>query len=249
MNGAPQRILVIGATSAMAVAAARLWAAQGHALYLLGRAPERLEALAGDLRVRGAAGAQWAALDVTETQRHAPVLEAAAAALGGIDVVLVAHGTLPDQAACERDAGLALREFQVNATSTIALLTWLADRMQAQGRGTIAVITSVAGDRGRQSNYVYGAAKAAVAVFLQGLRNRLHGAGVRVVTIKPGFVDTPMTAAFRKGALWASPERAARGIAHAVARGTDVAYVPGFWRWIMLVIRHIPEPVFKRMRL
>ncbi|MES2936146.1 MAG: SDR family oxidoreductase [Pseudomonadota bacterium] len=244
-----KRILVIGATSAIAEATARAWAAQGHSLYLVGRARERLETLAADLRVRGAPLADAGVLDVNELDRHAEVLEAAAAALGGIDVVLVAHGTLPDQAACEQDPVLTLRELHTNATSTIALLTLVANRMQAQGQGTIAVITSVAGDRGRQSNYVYGSAKAAVATFLQGLRNRLHRHGVRVLTIKPGFVDTPMTAAFPKGPLWASPGQVARAIARAVERGADVAYVPGFWLFIMLAIRHIPERVFKRMRL
>ncbi|MBA2672853.1 SDR family oxidoreductase, partial [Ramlibacter sp.] len=201
------------------------------------------------LRVRGAPNAHSGVLDMNDLDRHAEVLEAAAAALGGIDIVLVAHGTLPDQAACEQDPALALRDLHTNAISTIALLTLLANRMQVQGQGTIAVITSVAGDRGRQSNYVYGSAKAAVATFLQGLRNRLHHHGVRVLTIKPGFVDTPMTAAFPKGPLWASPEQVARAIARAVERGVDVAYVPGFWLFIMLAIRHIPERVFKRMRL
>ncbi len=244
-----KRILVIGATSGIAQATARLWAAQGHSLYLAGRARERLDTLAADLRVRGAPNAHVGVLDVNDLDRHAGVLEAAATALGGIDVVLVAHGTLPDQAACEQDPALALRELHTNAVSTIALLTLLANRLQAQGQGTIAVITSVAGDRGRQSNYVYGSAKAAVATFLQGLRNRLHRHGVRVLTIKPGFVDTPMTAAFPKGPLWASPEQVARAIARAVERGADVAYVPGFWLFIMLAIRHIPERVFKRMRL
>lgn len=244
-----KRILIVGATSAIAEAAARVWAAQGHGLYLVGRARERLQVLAADLRVRGASQAACSVLDVTELERHAEVLDAACAALGGIDIVLVAHGTLPDQAACEQDAALALREFHVNATATIALLTLLANRLQAQGQGTIAVITSVAGDRGRQSNYLYGSAKAAVATFLQGLRNRLHHHGVRVLTIKPGFVDTPMTAAFPKGPLWASPEAVGRAIARAVERGAEVAYVPGFWLFIMLAIRHIPERVFKRMRL
>ena len=111
------------------------------------------------------------------------------------------------------------------------------------------VISSVAGDRGRQSNYVYGSAKAAVTTFLQGLRNRLHPAGVQVLTVKPGFVDTPMTSAFPKGPLWASPEQIARGIHRAIQKRKDVVYLPGFWRLIMRVIREIPEAVFKRLSL
>jgi short-subunit dehydrogenase len=125
----------------------------------------------------------------------------------------------------------------------------LANLMEAQGSGTIAVISSVAGDRGRQSNYVYGAAKGMVTRFLQGLRNRLAKRGVQVLTIKPGFVDTPMTAAFKKGALWAQPDAVARGIVAAVDAGKDEVYLPGFWRLIMAIIRHIPEPIFKRLSL
>lgn len=244
-----KRILVIGATSAIAEAAARQWAGQGHRLYLLARDAQRLGAIAADLRVRGAASVDCALLDACAFERHAPVLDAAIAALGGLDIALIAHGSLPDQQACERDPALALAALQTNALSVIALVTHLANRFQAQGSGALVVIGSVAGDRGRQSNYVYGSAKAAVAVFLQGVRNRLQPHGVRVVTVKPGFVDTPMTAAFPKGPLWATPERVARGIVAAAERGPEVAYLPGFWRWIMLAIRAIPEAIFKRMKL
>ncbi|WP_298931413.1 SDR family oxidoreductase [uncultured Ramlibacter sp.] len=244
-----KRILLIGATSAIAEATARLWAGRGDSIYLLGRDALRLAQIAADLRVRGAGAVQHAVLDVRDHARHAATLDAALAQWDGLDVVLVAHGSLPDQAACERDSAAALEALEINALSVVSLLTHLANRLAVQGSGTIAVIGSVAGDRGRQSNYVYGTAKAAVAVFLQGLRNRLHASGVRVLTIKPGFVDTPMTAAFAKGLLWASPQDVARGIVGAVDRGRDVAYLPGFWRWIMLAVRSIPENVFKRMRL
>jgi short-subunit dehydrogenase len=138
---------------------------------------------------------------------------------------------------------------QTNGTSVIALLTLLANRFEAQGHGTLAVIGSVAGDRGRQSNYVYGTAKGMLAIFLQGLRNRLHRRGVNVLTIKPGFVDTPMTAGFEKGPLWASPEQVASRIIVAIDKGWDVVYAPAFWRLIMLVITTIPERVFKRLSL
>ena len=142
------------------------------------------------------------------------------------------------------------REFDINAISTMALLTLLANRFKAQGHGTLAVISSVAGDRGRQSNYVYGSAKAAVSTFLGGLRQRLARANVQVLTIKPGFVDTPMTAGIaNKGALWAQPDRIAAGIVRAIDRGRSVVYLPWFWELIMLVIKHIPEPIFKRLKL
>ena len=171
-------------------------------------------------------------------------------ALGGIDIVLIAHGTLPDQAACQQSVEQTLAAIHTNALSVISLATLLGNAFEQRGRGVLIAISSVAGERGRQSNYVYGAAKGMVSLFLQGLRNRLSRHGVQVITIKPGFVDTPMTAAFeKKGLLWAQPDRIAKGIVAAVERGRDEVYLPGFWRWIMLVIRHIPEGLFKRLKL
>ena len=244
-----RRVLIIGATSAIAEATARLLAEEGAAFYLVARNSERLQSVADDLRVRSANRVDTAVLDVTDYPAHAGIIEQAAATLGEIDIALIAHGTLPDQQACEASAEETRRQIEVNALSVIALLTELANRCAQQGHGTIAVISSVAGDRGRQSNYVYGCAKAAVSTFLQGLRNRLHGSGVHVMTVKPGFVDTPMTREFRKGALWASPERIARGIVRGIERRKDVVYLPGFWRYVMRIIREIPEPVFKRLSL
>jgi len=205
--------------------------------------------VASDLRVRGAASVISFAMEACDTAAHAAMLDAANNALGGLDVALIAHGSLPDQKACEASVELTLKEIETNALSVIALATRLAERFERQGGGTLAVISSVAGDRGRQSNYVYGAAKGMVSLFLQGLRNRLAKKGVQVLTIKPGFVDTPMTAAFPKGALWAKPEAIARGIVRAVERGSDEVYLPGFWRLIMLIIRHIPERIFKKLSL
>lgn len=244
-----RKVLIVGATSAIAEATARIFAGAGDALFLVGRRADRLEAMAQDLKVRGAPAVHHRTMDINALDDHAAMLDEAEAALGGLDTVLVAHGTLPDQAACQTSVETMLEELRTNAISTIALLTLLATRFETQGGGTVAVITSVAGDRGRQSNYVYGTAKAAVDTFLEGLRQRLHKSGVQVVTIKPGFVDTPMTAAFDKGALWAKPEAAARHIHRAIERGVDVAYVPPFWRVIMLVIRGIPRRVFKRLKL
>ncbi len=177
------------------------------------------------------------------------VLAGAFTALGTVDTVLVAHGSLPDQRACEHDMVLAERQFDINGLGTVTLLGHVANHMEAQSSGCIAVITSVAGERGRQSNYVYGAAKAMVSTFLQGLRNRLYRAGVDVLDIRPGFVDTPMTADFDKGLLWASPDTVAAAIARSVDRSRSLVYTPFFWRYLMWVIRLIPEPLFKRMRL
>jgi len=245
-----RKILIIGATSAIAEAAARIFATRGDALFLIARNAEHLRAVVADLNIRGAARADSATLDLTDFAAHDAVIEKAERDLGGIDIALIAHGTLSDQAQCEQSVDVMRREFDINALSTLALLTALANRMEARRSGTLAVISSVAGDRGRQSNYVYGAAKAAVSTFLGGLRQRLAKSGVTVLTIKPGFVDTPMTAAIaNKGALWAQPDRVAAGIVQAIDRGRNIVYLPWFWRWIMLVIRHIPEPLFKRLKL
>ncbi|WP_213947865.1 SDR family oxidoreductase [Luteibacter sp. dw_328] len=244
-----QKILIAGATSAIAEATARLYAASGSRLHLLGRNVARLKDIADDLRVRGAADVTTGVLDMNDVDAHASAIEQAITALGEIDIVLVAHGTLPDQPACEASVQVTLREFATNGTSTIAFVTAVVPHLLSRRAGTIAVISSVAGDRGRQSNYVYGAAKAAVTTFLSGLRQRLGRDGVNVLTIKPGFVDTPMTAAFKKGALWATPDAIAAGIERAIDRRAGEAYLPRFWWAIMFVIRHIPEFIFRRLKL
>ncbi|MCW3005130.1 MAG: short-chain dehydrogenase [Conexibacter sp.] len=245
-----KHVVIIGATSAIAEATARLYAAEGASMFLMARNEERLTTLAADLQVRGARSVALEPLDANALDRHAALIERAFATLGRIDVVLIAHGTLGDQVACERDFARALEEWNTNAVSVLSLLTQLANRMEAQGSGTIAVITSVAGDRGRASNYVYGTAKGALNIFLQGLRNRLYRAGVDVLTIKPGFVDTPMTAHIeKKGALWATPATVAAGIKRAIERRRLIVYVPGFWWMIMLIIKAIPERIFRRLRL
>ncbi len=244
-----RHILIVGATSAIAQATARKLAERGERLFLAGRNGDRLAAIAEDLTVHGADRVGTVVIDADHTARHGELLDTAKAHMDGLDTVLIAHGTLPDQAACAESWETARQALETNFLNVAALLTELANRFEAQGHGTLCVIGSVAGDRGRQSNYVYGTAKGALALFLQGLRNRLAPAGVRVVTVKPGFVDTPMTAHLPKGPLWATPEQLAKGIVKALETGPEVVYLPGFWRLIMWVIRLIPEPVFKRLRL
>ena len=245
-----RKVLIVGATSAIAQATARLLAARGDRLFLAARNPERLEVVRQDLVVRGAGSVDVMVLDANERTRHAALLAAAEQAMGGLEIVLIAHGVLSDQKACEASVDRTLADIETNALGVIALLTLIANRFEAGRAGVIAVISSVAGDRGRKSNYVYGAAKGMVSLFLQGLRNRLAGVGVQVLTIKPGFVDTPMTAGIAKGGpLWVKPETIAAGILSAIEKGKDVAYLPWFWWPIMLIIRHIPERVFKRLSL
>jgi decaprenylphospho-beta-D-erythro-pentofuranosid-2-ulose 2-reductase len=244
-----EKILIVGATSAIAEATARRFAHQGASLYLLARNQERMEGLSRDLKIRGAASVSYAVLDANDFASHEAVLERAIKQMDGLDVVLIAHGTLGDQKACEKSFQLTMRELNTNAISVMSLLTHLANYFEAQRSGTIAVIGSVAGDRGRQSNYVYGTAKGAVSIFLQGLRNRLHKSGVHVLTIKPGFVDTPMTASFKKGPLWASPDTIAAGIVHSVSKKKNEVYLPGWWAAIMMIIRNIPERIFRTLPL
>ena len=245
-----KKILIVGATSAIATACARQWAAQKAEFFLVARDTAKLAQVAADLVSRGAAAVHTHALDLNQFDAHVGMLDACQRAFGSLDVALIAHGTLPDQKACERDVEVALREFSTNGLSVIALLTVLANRMEEQGRGTIAVISSVAGDRGRQSNYLYGTAKGAVTIFCEGLRARLFKMGVHVLTIKPGFVDTPMTKGLPlPAALVASPDKVAVSICRAVERKANAVYVPIFWWAIMLVIKWIPDSIFKKLKL
>ena len=243
------RLLVVGATSAIAHEVARRYAARNARLFLAGRDAAGIAANAADLTARGAESVVTAAFDALDTASHEAMLDKAFVAFGGFDAVLVAYGVLPDQARCERSVSETLAAFDTNGRSVVALLTVLGNRFEAQGRGAIVVISSPAADRGRASNYVYGAAKASVSVFASGLRNRLQAKGVRVVTVSPGFVDTPMTADFPKGPLWATPQAVAKDIEGAIDSGFGVIYTPWFWRWIMQIIRLIPERLFVRLRL
>ncbi|WP_347986880.1 SDR family oxidoreductase [Methylomonas sp. AM2-LC] len=244
-----KKILIIGATSAIAEAAARNWAQTGDQLFLVARSTSKLVNLAADLEVRGSTKVGLLSLDVNDFAAHTAMLDTAEETLQGLDTVLIAHGTLSDQAACQQSVDLTLQEIQTNALSVVALLTQIANRFEARKSGTIIVISSVAGDRGRQSNYVYGSAKALVTAFTSGLRQRLQKSGITVLTIKPGFVDTPMTADFKKGPLWASAEKVAKDIVNAANGKNGIFYTPWFWLWIMLIIKHIPEFVFVKLKL
>jgi short-subunit dehydrogenase len=188
-------------------------------------------------------------IDVSHGDEYSDIIDTSFDKLGRVDIVLIAYGTLPDQNACENSVNTTRDELTTNAISTISLLTLIATRLEGQGHGQIAVLTSVAGDRGRKSNYVYGSAKAMVSVFLQGLRNRLFSHGVKVLDIKPGFVDTPMTADFKKGFLWSQPDKIAAIIVNAIDKGKSEIYAPFYWRYIMFIIRNIPESIFKRLSL
>ncbi len=241
-----KRVVITGAGSAIAQEVAKIYAAEGASFFLVDRNGELLQTVAQDLGVRGAKHIEAVTADLTEFLKHPSLFEQAIATLGGIDIVLLAHGTLPKQNEIQDSWAETHKALEINQLSTMSLMMAAAKNVK---NGTIAVISSVSGDRGRQSNYIYGAAKGALTIFASGLRNRLAKNGFHVLTIKPGFVDTPMTAEFKKGMLWASPVSVARDIVRAIEKKKNVLYTPWFWRYIMLIIRMIPEPIFKKMKL
>ncbi len=244
-----KKVLILGAYSAIAYETAKILAKEGAELYLVGRSGEKVKAMADDLLVRGAQKAEIYTADLSQVKHHGLIIENALKALDNLDAVLIAYGTPSDQETCEKNPEETAAELQNNFVSIVSFLTLLANYMEKQKHGCLAVISSVAGDRGRQSNYVYGTAKGALNVFLQGLRNRLFRSGVSVVTIKPGFVDTPMTASLKKNLLFADPAKVGKIIYKAMKKGKSVVYVPWFWRWIMAIIKCLPEAVFKRLKL
>jgi decaprenylphospho-beta-D-erythro-pentofuranosid-2-ulose 2-reductase len=245
----PRRILVIGATSAIASAVCRELVAPDARFFLVARNSAKLDAVRQDLLTRGAANVSTFVLDLDDISAHERMLADAESDLGEIDLALIAHGILGDQQQAQASFSAARAILHTNFISTASLITLLAIYFENARRGTLAVISSVAGDRGRKSNYVYGASKGALNIFLDGLRNRIDRSGAHVLTIRPGFVSTPMTAHLEQGALFASPTRVAKAIVRAIAARKDVVYVPGFWRPIMFVIRSIPEAIFKRLNL
>ncbi|MEZ5501333.1 MAG: SDR family NAD(P)-dependent oxidoreductase [Halioglobus sp.] len=246
MNRSPH-ILVFGANSAICHALLKLYAARGARFFLVARNPAKLAAIADDLVARGGAVAGTAAYDFNDWQQHDICLQRAREALEVIDIALVAHGSLPDQADCESSSAALKTCMDDNFTSTAVIIGACAQQLSLQGRGTLAVVSSVAGDRGRKSNYTYGAAKAGIDAMLQGLRGRFSSTPVKVVNIKPGMVVSPMTVNMTHGALWSTPEAIAPAIYRAIAKGRSVCYVPGYWRLIMLVIRSLPTAVLAKL--
>ena len=247
------KILIVGATSAIAQAVARQLAElekDTAQFILVGRNLDRLESIGTDLSERFGCVATSVVANLDALDDIDALIQRCWDTYGGVDIALIAHGDLPDQAKCENDWAEFSRVYNVNALSYMAVMHALALRMEKVRQGTIAAIGSVAGDRGRKSNYAYGSAKGAVAIFCQGLRNRLFSKGVHVLTVKPGFVDTPMTAAFDKsGPLWATPDVVAKSIVKGIVSKKNTIYTPGFWWLIMTVITNIPEMIFKRLSL
>jgi short-subunit dehydrogenase len=240
-------ILVLGGTSTIARAIAGELAARGFDLALAGRDLPELHTVAADLRLRHGVATTVHRVDVLDMDHHAATL--APCLTPELRGAVLAFGYLGDQRRAETDAAEARRILDTNLTGGVIALNLVAAHLARTGGGFICALSSVAGERGRQSNYVYGAAKAGLTAYLSGLRNRFASAGVQVLTVKAGVVDTRMSAGMPGAALAAPPAAVARAVVRAIVGGRDVIYVPWFWRWIMLVIRVIPEPLFKRLRL
>lgn len=249
MNGPKPRVLIVGATSAIAEGVALRYAHRGATMVLIARHAERLDTVAGNLDARGATIGATLQADLADVDRHTSLVDQAMAILGGIDVAIVAHGMLPDQPALDTDVEASLSAFHLNGASAISITHRIALAMASHGGGTVAVLSSVAGDRGRTSLYAYGAAKAALTAYTAGLRGRFAGRGVHVVTVKPGVIATPMTSGRFPAFLASTVEVAARRIVRAIDRRTPIVYVPGWWRLVMAIVKLVPERLFMRLPL
>lgn len=235
------RVAIIGATAALSHGAAIPFAEEQAEFFLVARDAAKLAAVAADLQARGASRIDTFIADLADCSRHAAIVDAA----GDVDVVLIAHGSLPDQRAIDRDPAAQVASFQLNATSVISLAAGFASVLEARKGGTLAVIGSVAGDRGRRNIYVYGAAKAAIHAWCDGARARLRAAGANLLLVKPGWVDTPMTRGQKKNALFADARSVGRGIHDAIMSGEGTVYLPRFWRWVSALVRMLPERLVK----
>ena len=244
-----RRVLILEATSGIARETSRCFAAEHARLFLVARNEKNLQALSDDLRIRGAESVETFAADLTDDPSHPLIISRAFAVWDGLDAALIAHGTLPDQLLVENDPALLRNSIEINYFSAVSFLMQLAKKFEEQSFGVLAVIGSVAGDRGRRSNYVYGSAKAALATFVAGLRSRLALAKVQVVLIKPGWVSTPMTQHLPQNFLFVSAERAGREVYKAMVSPRAIVYCPWYWKWIMGFIRLIPESIFAKLNL
>ena len=242
-------VLLLGATSPIAEAIGHRYASEGYDIYAAARDAEEAEAVASDIALRHDVESAGGHFDALEFDRHDDFVDEVESAVGPVDVAVVAFGVMPDQKESQEDFELARRTIDVNYTGAASMCEALARRMIDRETGAIVGISSVAGDRGRQSNYFYGSAKGAFRLYLQGLRNRCFEHDVQVLCVKPGFVDTPMTFGMETAIPIASPEDVADSVVRAQQKGKDTMYVPWFWAWIMLIIKSIPEAIFKRLSL
>lgn len=250
MAPSPQKVVILGATSAIAEAAARHWAADGATIHLVARKAARLTEIAADLRIRGARATSFQVADLANEALQPEVVDAALRALGGPpDVVLVAWGVLPDNELLLQDPVAAGESLRVNFVSAAQYVLRFGDVMRRQHHGVILVIGSVAGDIGRAKNFVYGAAKGGLEVFCEGARRRFRADGVRVIVVKPGLVDTPMTTYVSKNAMFASAPQVGRRVYEAAWKANGPVYAPAWWRLVMTLLRALPRRVMDRVKI
>ena len=242
-----KRIVIIGASSAIAEHCARLWVSEAADFLLVGRDLSRVQRVADDLRVRSPHSAiETVQIDFLDADAISSLAQQAGQS--PIDIVLIAHGDLPVQQSCEQDIHVAEAALQINGVSSALFAEAFAKQLAQQGRGTLALIGSVAGDRGRKANYVYGAGKGMVERYAQGLQHRFAYSGINIVLIKPGPTATPMTAHLPSSGL-AAVDQVARAIVKAIETGKPVAYVPAKWQLIMLIVQHLPRWIFHKLNI
>ena len=246
--GAVQSVLVLGAGSDIAQATVRaLIARRTRTVVLAARDPKAVDEFAAECRRLGATNVESVTFDAHDTDSHGPFVDDVFARTGDIDLALFAFGVLGDQETAERDAAAALEIAQVNYLGSVSTAVPVAQRMQDQGHGTIVALSSVAGERARRSNFVYGSSKAGMDAFFQGLGDALVGTGVHVMVVRPGFVRTKMTEGMDPAPLSTTAESVADAILHGVERGSDTVWVPPTLRYVMSALRHVPRPIFRKL--
>lgn len=246
--GSVQSVLVLGGGSDLGLAIARkLVDRRARTIVLAGRTPERFDTAATELRAAGATRVETIPFDATDFASHPGFVDDVFALVGDIDLVVIAFGVLGDAEKAERDAALALEIVQTNYTGVVSVTVPITQRLEAQGHGTIVLLSSVAGERVRKANFVYGSSKAGADGFFQGLGDRLAGTGVHAMIVRPGFVTTKMTAGMKQAPLSTTPDRVATAVVDALARDREIVWVPGLLRWLMSGLRHVPRRIFRRL--
>lgn len=244
-----KNLVIFGANSSIALEFAKLFASEKANFHLYARNLSKLEANKKELIARGAKSVQVAAFEATNIESHQQLIHQSFKDLGTVDIFFIAYGSLPNQKLCQEDSNISIHELNTNGVSVISILIFAANKMEVQGFGNITTITSVAGDRGRRSNYLYGSAKGMVSIFLQGLDHRFSNSDVHILDVKPGFVDTPMTSGLIKGPLFSKPEKIAKIIKKRISKKSSFSYAPSYWYFVIKVIKLIPKFIFNRLKI
>jgi len=244
-----KNILVIGASSSIAKECCKIWALEKNNLFLVSRNKHELDKLVNDLKIINNNHYEKFLLDVNDFKKHDELIKTAIHKLDKIDIVLIAHGILSNQNQILNNTNEIIKEINTNGVSTICLIVELVKELKKNNGGVIATITSVAGDRGKSSNFIYGSSKSMVSCFLSGLRQKLFNTNIHVIDIKPAFINSKMTDNYKKNFLWKDPSDIAPQIVKEINKKKDIIYAPKYWKLISLIINLIPEFIFKRIKL